>query len=47
VHAPNEKSDDSEDSLYEEIEQGFLHFPIKILLVYFNAKLEERGLSIF
>jgi hypothetical protein len=43
VHAPNEeKSDDSEDCLYEEIEQVFVHFPkyhIKILLVYFNAKL--------
>jgi len=42
VHTPNEeKSDDSKGSLYEEIEQVFVHFPknhIKILLVYFNAK---------
>jgi endonuclease/exonuclease/phosphatase family metal-dependent hydrolase len=43
VHAPTEeKSDDSKDSLYEELEQVFDHFPkyhMKILLGDFNAKL--------
>jgi hypothetical protein len=43
VHAPSEeKSDDSEDSFYEELEQSFDHFTnyhMKILLRYFNAKL--------
>ena len=28
VHAPSEeKGDDSKDSFYEELEQGFYHFP--------------------
>jgi hypothetical protein len=37
VHAPSEeKSDDSSDSFYEELEQVFDH--IKILSGYFNAK---------
>ena len=28
VHAPSEeKSDDSRDSIYEELDQGFDHFP--------------------
>jgi hypothetical protein len=43
VHAPTEeKSDDSKDSFYEELEQDFKHFPkyhVKILLGNFNAKL--------
>jgi len=43
VHAPNEeKSDDSEDSFYEESEQVFDHLPkyhTKNLLQDFNAKL--------
>jgi hypothetical protein len=43
VHAPTEeKSDESKDSFYEELEQGFDHFPkyhMKILLGDFNAKL--------
>jgi len=46
VHAPTEdKSDDSKDSLYEELEQVFSHFPtydMKILLGDFNAKLERE-----
>jgi hypothetical protein len=45
VHAPTEeKSDDSKDSFYEELEQVFDHFPkyhMKILLD-FNAKLERE-----
>jgi hypothetical protein len=46
VHAPSEeKSDDSKDSFYEELEQIFYHFPeyhMKILLRDFNAKWGER-----
>ena len=42
VHATREeKSDDSKDSFYEELEQVFYHFPkyhMKILLEDFNAK---------
>ena len=42
VHAPNrEKSDDSKDSFYEELEQVFYHFPkyhTKILLGDLNKK---------
>jgi len=42
VHAPSEeKSDDSKDSFYEELEQFFYHLPkyhMKILLD-FNAKV--------
>jgi hypothetical protein len=42
VHAPSEeKSDESKDSSYEELEQVFDHFPkyhMKILLGDFNAK---------
>jgi hypothetical protein len=41
VQTPSEeKSDDSKDSLYEELEQVFNHFPkyhIKILLWDFNT----------
>ena len=43
MHAPSEdKSDDSKDSFYEELEQVFDHFPryhMKILLGDFNAKV--------
>jgi hypothetical protein len=43
VHAlTEEKSDDSKDSFYEELEQVFNYFPkchMKILLGDFNAKL--------
>ena len=43
VHAPSEeKSDESKDSFYEELEQVFDHFPkyhMKILLGDFNAKV--------
>jgi len=46
VHASSEeKSDDSKDSLYEELEQIFHHFPkrqMKILFGDFNAKLERE-----
>jgi hypothetical protein len=42
IYAPSEeKSDDSKDSFYEELEQVFYHFPkyhLKILLRDFNAK---------
>ena len=48
VHAPSEeKSDDSKDSFYEELEQVFDHFPkyhMKILLVDFNAKLGREDI---
>jgi hypothetical protein len=43
MHAPTEeKSDDTKDSIYEELQQVFDHFPkyhMKILLGDFNAKL--------
>jgi exonuclease III len=46
VHAPTEeKSDDSKDSFYEELEQVIDHFPkynMKILLGDFNAKLGKE-----
>ena len=42
VHAPSEeKSDDSKDSFYEELEQVFYHLPkyhMKLLLGDFSAK---------
>jgi hypothetical protein len=48
VHAPSEdKSDDSKDSFYEELEQVFDHFPryhMKILLRYFNAKVGRENI---
>ena len=48
VHAPSEdKSDDSKDSLYEELEQVFDHFPryhLKILLGDFNAKVGRENI---
>jgi hypothetical protein len=46
VHAPiAEKSDDSKESFYEELEQDFDNFPkyhLKILLGHFNAKVERE-----
>ena len=46
AHAPSEeKSDDSKDSFYEELEHVLDYFPkynIKILLGDFSAKSEER-----
>jgi len=51
VHPPSEeKSDDSKDSRYEELEQEIDHFPkykMKILLGDFNAKLKREKESIF
>jgi hypothetical protein len=48
VHAPTEdKSDDSKDSFYEELEQVFDHFPryhIKILLGDFNAEVGRENI---
>jgi hypothetical protein len=44
VHAPSKKSDDPKDSLYEELDQVFYHFPkyhMKILSGGFNAKVES------
>ena len=47
VHAPSEeKSDESKDSFYEELEQVFDHFPkyhMKILLGDFNAKVGREN----
>ena len=47
VHAPSgEKSDDSKDSFYEELEQDFDHFPkyhMKILL----GDMQKWGKRIF
>ena len=49
VHAPiEEKSDDSKDSIYEELEQVFDHFPtypMETLLGYFLQKWGERIFS--
>jgi hypothetical protein len=48
VHAPSEeKSDESKDRFYEELEQFFNHFPkyhIKILLKDFNAKVGRENI---
>ena len=48
VQAPREdKSDDSKDSFYEELEQGFDHFPkyhVKILLGDFNEKVGRENI---
>jgi hypothetical protein len=48
VHAPaDEKSDNSDDSFYEELEQVFSHFPkyhMKMLLGEFNAKFGREGI---
>ena len=48
MHAPSEeKSDDSKDSFYEELEQVFDHFPkyhMKIILGDFNAKVGRENI---
>jgi len=48
VHAPSEeKSDDSKDGFYEELEQVLNHFPkyhTKILLGDFNAKVGRENI---
>jgi endonuclease/exonuclease/phosphatase family metal-dependent hydrolase len=48
VHAPSEeKSDESKDSFYEELEQAFDHFPkyqMKILLGDFNSKVGRENI---
>jgi hypothetical protein len=48
VHAPSEdKSDDSKDSFYEELEQVFDHFPryhMKILLRDLNANVGRENI---
>ena len=48
VHAPSEeKSDESKDSFYEELEQVFDHFPkyhTKMLLGDFNAKVGRENI---
>jgi hypothetical protein len=48
VHTPSgEKSDDTKDSLYEDLEQIFDHFPkyqMKILLAEFNAKVGRENI---
>ena len=48
VHAPSEdKSDDTKDSFYEELEQVFDHFPryhMKILLGDFNTKVGRENM---
>jgi len=48
VHGQREeKSDDSKDSFYEELEQAFHHFPkyrMKILLGDFNAKVVTENI---
>jgi len=47
VHAPSEeKSDESKDSFYKELEQVFDHFPkyhMKMLLGNFNAKVGREN----
>jgi len=49
VHAPSEdKSNDSKDIFYEELEQVFDHFPryhMKILIGDFNAKVGRENIS--
>jgi hypothetical protein len=48
MHAPNkEKSDDSKDTYYEELEQVFDNFPkyhMKIILGDFNAKVGRENI---
>jgi len=48
VYVPSEeKSDDSNDSFYEKLEQGFVHFPqyhTKILLGDLNAKVGRENI---
>ena len=48
VAASEEKSDDINNSFYDELEQGFDNFPkyhVKILLFDFNAKLGRKIFS--
>ena len=48
VNVPSEeKSDNGKESFYEELEQGFDHFPkydMKILLGDFNAKVRRENI---
>ena len=48
MHAPSEeKSDESKDSFYEELERFFYHFPkyhMKILLGDFNTKVGRENI---
>ena len=47
MHQSEEKSDDSKDSFYEELEQVFYHFPkyhMKILSGDFCAKVERENI---
>ena len=48
VHAPSEeKSVESKDGFYEELKQGFYHFPkyhMKILIGDFNAKVGRENI---
>jgi len=48
AHATSEeKRDESEDSFYEELQQGFYHFPkyhMKILLGDFKAKVGRENI---
>jgi hypothetical protein len=48
VHAPSEeKSDESKDRFYEELEQIFVHFPkhhMKVLLGDFNSKVGTENI---
>ena len=49
VHAPSEeKSEESKDSVYEELEEVFDHFPkyqMKILLGDFNSKVGRENIA--
>jgi hypothetical protein len=43
MHAPNEeKSDDSEDSFYEELEQVFYHFRSITRKCYWEISMHKR-----
>jgi len=43
MHAPSEeKSNDSKDSFYEELEQGFYHFP-KYHMKFLSGNFNEKG----
>jgi hypothetical protein len=47
VHPSEEKSDNTKDSFYEELEQVFDHFPkyrVKLLLADYNTKLEREDI---
>jgi hypothetical protein len=48
VHAPSEeKSDNSKDSFYEELEQVFDNFPRRHMKILFGDFKTERGERIF